>query len=244
MVDFEKVAMVVLRRLSGARSSGATLVHDHWGDNLYIERSIACADIDPAARAANSSATANPGMKPGARGCCSKAARRSPIATTGSISQRLAASTWTLHTAWWRFARDAWRRRASASRRRPGCRRRVWSQGPALSGRYADPQPRSALHLDHPVRWIEDRKRAVRWTPAHCRDHHYKLTAYADRHGRVLRHLHLLVAQAAADVGLWPQGPYQEANMAARTLPGPYTIANYRALNLYGRATNKVPPWP
>ena len=33
----------------------------------------------------------------------------------------------------------------------------------------------------------------------------------------------------AGAYGLWPQGPYQEANMAARCLPGPYTIANYRA---------------
>src|SRR5207248_3229540 len=39
--------------------------------------------------------------------------------------------------------------------------------------------------------------------------------------------------------GLWPQGPYQEASMAARALPGPYTIPNYRA-RFATVATNKA----
>src|SRR5205085_1785248 len=47
----------------------------------------------------------------------------------------------------------------------------------------------------------------------------------------------------AGAYGLWPQGPYQEANMAGRTLPGPYTIANYRA-RTYTVATNKSPLGP
>src|SRR5260370_25563097 len=40
-----------------------------------------------------------------------------------------------------------------------------------------------------------------------------------------------------------PQGPYQEASMAARCLPGPYTIADYRA-RAYTAATNKTPVGP
>ena len=43
--------------------------------------------------------------------------------------------------------------------------------------------------------------------------------------------------------GLWPQGPYQEANMAARSLPGPYAIPHYRA-RTYTVATNKAPLGP
>src|SRR5207249_11608538 len=43
--------------------------------------------------------------------------------------------------------------------------------------------------------------------------------------------------------GLWPQGPYQEANMAGRTLPGPYAIPHYRA-RTYTVATNKTPLGP
>ena len=47
----------------------------------------------------------------------------------------------------------------------------------------------------------------------------------------------------AGAYGMWPQGPYQEANMAARTLPGPYAIPHYRA-RTYTVATNKTPIGP
>src|SRR5207248_9565190 len=98
-----------------------------------------------------------------------------------------------------------------------------------------------ALELDHPVRWIEDRSENL-LTCAHTRDHHYKVTAYADRQGKVLGVDCEIIVDAGA-YGLWPQGPYQEANMAGRTLPGPYTIPNYRA-RTYTVATNKTPLGP
>src|SRR5436309_9874073 len=41
-----------------------------------------------------------------------------------------------------------------------------------------------ALELDHPVRWIEDRNEHL-LTTAHTRDHHYKVTAYADGQGHI-----------------------------------------------------------
>src|SRR5262249_37417480 len=74
------------------------------------------------------------------------------------------------------------------------------------------------------------------------RDHHYKATAYADRQGRILGVDVEIVVDAGA-YGLWPQGPYHEAGMSARTLPGPYTIPNYRA-RTYTVATNKTPLGP
>ena len=46
-----------------------------------------------------------------------------------------------------------------------------------------------------------------------------------------------------APTGYGRKGPYQEANMAARALPGPYKIANYRA-RYYTVATNKAPLGP
>jgi carbon-monoxide dehydrogenase large subunit len=98
-----------------------------------------------------------------------------------------------------------------------------------------------ALELDHPVRWVEDRNEHL-LTAAHARDHHYKLTAYADPEGRILGVDTEIIVDAGA-YGLWPQGPYQEANMAARTLPGPYMLANYRA-RTFTVATNKAPVGP
>ena len=44
-----------------------------------------------------------------------------------------------------------------------------------------------ALELDHPVRWIEERNEHL-LTSAHTRDHHYRVTAYADRQGKIPRH--------------------------------------------------------
>src|SRR6201999_2421428 len=90
--------------------------------------------------------------------------------------------------------------------------------------------------LDFPVRWIEDRSEHL-LTGAHCRDQHYKLTAYADKSGRLLGIDTEIIVDAGA-YGMWPQGPYQDANMAARTLPGPYTLTNYRA-RTFTVATNK-----
>jgi aerobic carbon-monoxide dehydrogenase large subunit len=98
-----------------------------------------------------------------------------------------------------------------------------------------------ALELDHPVRWVEDRGEHL-LTSAHTRDHHCKVTAYADQQGRILGVDAEIVVDAGA-YGLWPQGPYQEAAMAARNLPGPYTIPNYRAKH-YTVATNKAPLGP
>ena len=98
-----------------------------------------------------------------------------------------------------------------------------------------------ALELGHPVRWIEDRGEHL-LTAAHTRDHHYKATAYADRQGRLLGIDCEIIVDAGA-YGMWPQGPYSETNMAARCLPGPYAIANYRA-RTYTVATNKAPFGP
>jgi CO/xanthine dehydrogenase Mo-binding subunit len=95
-----------------------------------------------------------------------------------------------------------------------------------------------ALELDHPVRWIEERNEHL-LTSAHTRDHHYRVTAYADRQGKVLG-IDCEITVDAGAYGLWPQGPYQEANMAARSLPGPYAIPHYRA-RTYTVATNKAP---
>ena len=44
-----------------------------------------------------------------------------------------------------------------------------------------------ALELDHPVRWVEDRGEHF-LASTHTRDHHYRVTAYADARGRVAGH--------------------------------------------------------
>src|ERR1700726_700895 len=214
------------------------LVHDSWGDNLYLERDIEGGDIEAAARAAEITVTREYRMN-----------RQSgaPLEGRAVLAYRdyrldeivIYASAQTPHTI-----------RVALGEILDIEQRRLRVVAPDVGGGFG-PKARLypeeivltalALELDHPVRWIEQRNEHL-LTCAHSRDHHYRVTAYADRAGRVLGVDCEIIVDAGA-YGMWPQGPYQEANMAARTLPGPYTIANYRARTLTV-ATNKAPLGP
>ena len=93
-----------------------------------------------------------------------------------------------------------------------------------------------ARRLGHPVRWVEDRREALTGG-ANCREHHYELTAYADRDGRLLA----LDAAATVDAGAYSIYPFSaclEAAQVASILPGPYDFAAYRC-STWSVATNK-----
>jgi carbon-monoxide dehydrogenase large subunit len=95
--------------------------------------------------------------------------------------------------------------------------------------------------LDHPVRWIEDRGEHF-LSSTHSRDHHYKVAAYADAQGILLGVDAELIVDAGA-YSLWPNGPFLETGMAARNIPGPYNLKNWR-VKTYTVATNKAPVGP
>ena len=98
-----------------------------------------------------------------------------------------------------------------------------------------------ALEVDHPVRWVEDRGEHF-LASTHTRDHHYRVIAYADTRGRVLGIDVELIVDGGA-YAMWPNGPFLETGMAARNLPGPYNIRNYR-VKTHTVATNKSPIGP
>ena len=98
-----------------------------------------------------------------------------------------------------------------------------------------------ALAVDHPVRWVEDRREHF-LASTHTRDHHYSVAAYADKRGRILGIDVELIVDGGA-YAMWPNGPFLETGMAARNLPGPYNIRNYR-VKTYTVATNKSPIGP
>ena len=76
----------------------------------------------------------------------------------------------------------------------------------------------------------------------HARDHDYKITAYADARGVILAVDAELIVDAGA-YALWPNGPFLETGMAARNIPGPYNIRNWRVKS-FTVATNKAPIGP
>ena len=95
-----------------------------------------------------------------------------------------------------------------------------------------------ALTRKEAFRWLEDRREHLT-AGANARQHEYKITAYADRSGRLLG----LDAEVAIDCGaysVWPFSACLEAAQAGGTLPGPYDLQAYRC-RTYSVATNKPP---
>lgn len=98
-----------------------------------------------------------------------------------------------------------------------------------------------AMRLDHPVRWIEDRREHLT-AGANCREHHYIITGYADRDGK----LRGIECEATVDSGAYSSYPFSaclEAAQIASILPGPYDFPSYRC-RTWSVATNKCPILP
>ena len=236
IVEFEVLPAVV--DAPREMRASAALVHEQWADNLYLERAVEGGDIEAAARAAEITVTRRYRMN---RQSGAPLEGRAVLAYRDHRLDEVVvyASTQTPHTM-----------RVALAEILGIDERSIRVVAPDVGGGFG-PKARLypeeiilaalALKLDHPVRWVEDRSEHLQ-TAAHTRDHHYRVTAYADRHGKVLGVEADITVDAGA-YGMWPQGPYQEANMAARCLPGPYTIANYRA-RTYTVATNKTPFGP
>ncbi|MBM3487729.1 MAG: xanthine dehydrogenase family protein [Alphaproteobacteria bacterium] len=98
-----------------------------------------------------------------------------------------------------------------------------------------------ALRTRRPVRWIEDRVEHL-IADANCREHHYRISAYADRTGKILA----LEGEVTVDAGAYSVYPFTnglEAAMAIGNLPGPYHVPAYRG-KAYTVTTNKPPLAP
>jgi carbon-monoxide dehydrogenase large subunit len=92
-----------------------------------------------------------------------------------------------------------------------------------------------ALKRRHPVRWTEDRREHL-VAGANAREHHYFVTAYADKRGRLLG----LEAEVNVDVGAYSVWPFVclEGPQSGGNLPGAYVFDSYRC-RTYSVATNK-----
>ncbi|MBX3513381.1 MAG: xanthine dehydrogenase family protein [Xanthobacteraceae bacterium] len=97
-----------------------------------------------------------------------------------------------------------------------------------------------AMKRRHPVRWVEDRREHLT-SGANAREHHYVVTAYADKRGKLLA----LDAEITVDVGAYAVWPWVcfEGPQAGGNLPGAYIFGGYRC-QTYSMATNKPPLVP
>jgi carbon-monoxide dehydrogenase large subunit len=93
-----------------------------------------------------------------------------------------------------------------------------------------------ALKYRKPFRYIEDRREHL-VAGANSRQHHYNLTAYASKEGRLLA----LDAEVTIDGGAYSNWPFTiglEPGQATGNLPGPYDFRGYR-VKTHCVATNK-----
>ncbi|HMJ99838.1 MAG TPA: molybdopterin cofactor-binding domain-containing protein, partial [Reyranella sp.] len=95
--------------------------------------------------------------------------------------------------------------------------------------------------LGRPVRWLEDRYEQLS-AGANCREHHYVITAWADRAGKLLG----MECEATVDAGAYssyPFGACLEAAQVGSILPGPYVLPLLRCHTI-SACTNKPPILP
>jgi carbon-monoxide dehydrogenase large subunit len=98
-----------------------------------------------------------------------------------------------------------------------------------------------AMHLNRPVRWIEDRGEQLT-ANANCREHDYDITLYAERSGRLLA----IECDATVDSGAYSSYPFSaclEAAQVGSILPGPYRMDAFDC-RTWSVATNKPPILP
>ena len=212
-----------------ARAPDSPLVHEHWGDNVFLETFVDV-DIAKAFDAPIKVTRETPHRAPG----------MAPLEGRGVVA------------AWDHAARaaDGLHRRPDAAHHphrpvrmsRRSIRRQVRVVSPDVGGGFGYkgillPEEVClswlAMQRGHPVRWIEDRREHLT-ASANCREHHYVITAYADRDGT----LRGIDCEATVDSGAYSSYPFSaclEAAQVASILPGPYDFAGLSLPHLVGR---------
>ena len=219
-----------------ARGSDAPLVHEHWGDNVFLETNyevdIASA-LDAPIQVTREITTA--------RQCMSPLEGRGVVATFDHRLDQL-----TVYSA----AQMPHINRNGLAECLGMDQGRIRVVSPDVGGGFGHKGillPEEVclswltMQRGHPVRWIEDRREHLT-ASANCREHHYKITVYADRDGK----LRGIDCEATVDSGAYSSYPFSaclEAAQVASILPGPYVMPAYRC-RTFSVATNKCPILP
>jgi aerobic carbon-monoxide dehydrogenase large subunit len=234
-LDLEELSPVIDAQT--ARLAAGPLVHEEWGDNLFLTTTIE-ADLDPVIRAAPLVIEREYKM---ARQCMSPLEGKAVLANWDKRAGQLVVytSTQVPHLI-----------RTGLSDVLQMDQSQIRVIAPDVGGGFGykcvlQPEEVSvawlARHLGRPVRWVEDRREHLT-AGANTRQHHYTIKAYADKTGRLLA----LDAQITVDIGaysVWPFTACLEAAQAGGNLPGPYVLPAYRCTT-YSVATNKPPFTP
>ncbi|MEO1198595.1 MAG: xanthine dehydrogenase family protein molybdopterin-binding subunit [Pseudomonadota bacterium] len=215
-----------------AREVGAPLVHDAWGDNLFLTTQV---DGDMEAVKAQSAIVIEREYNT-ARQCMTPMEGKGVLAHWDGKDGQLVVHTSTQVPHLIRtgialcLQMDQGDVRVIAPDVGGGFGYKCVLQPEEVSVSWA------ARKAGRPIRWTEDRREHL-VAGANTRQHHYKLTAYADKRGKLLG----IDAEVTVDIGaysVWPFTACLEASQAGGNLPGPYALEAYRC-KTFSVATNK-----
>jgi len=234
-VQFEELPVIV-NMLQGQRSD-SPLVHEDWGDNIYLESSF---DGDLTEAKAAAAVTVTKEFRTN-RQCMAPLEGKGAVAYWDSRLEQLVVYTATQMP---HIVRTGLAECLNLEQAK------VRVIAPDVGGGFGykgilTPEEIClgwlAMHCGHPVRWIEDCREHLT-ANANCREHHYHVTAYADARGKILG----LEAEASVDAGAYSAYPFSaclEGAQVVSILPGPYVIPAYHC-KTYSVATNKAPILP
>jgi len=220
-----------------AMKPGAPLVHEHWGDNLYLTSAI---EVDFEAVKAKAAVAVTKQLRT-SRQVMSPIEGRGVVVQWDSRLGQLIVHTSTQQPHIVRsglaecLGLDEGQIRVVA----PDVGGGFGYKGILLPEEIA--LAWATRKIGAPLRWIEDRRESLT-ANANCREHHYVLTAYADAEGRLLA----LDCEATVDSGAYSAYPFSaclEGGQIASILPGVYDFPHYRC-RAYSVATNKPPILP
>ncbi len=233
--EFEELPVVT--DMLEARAANTPLVHEEWGDNIYLNTRLD-GDIDSVAEKAAISVTREIRT---ARQCVMPIEGRGVVAYWDARLEQLVVYS---------AAQMPHITRTGLSECLGLDHARIRVIAPDVGGGFGYkgvllPEEVClswlAMRLRHPVRWIEDRREHLT-ASANCREHHYVITAYADADGR----LQAIDAEATVDSGAYSAYPFSaclEAAQIGSILPGPYDFPVYRC-RTWSVASNKAPILP
>jgi carbon-monoxide dehydrogenase large subunit len=235
-VSIEFGELPAIHDMLEARRSGTGLLHEHWGDNIFLETFVDVnieAALDAPIKVTREIRTA--------RQCMAPIEGRGAVAAWDHRLGQL-----TLYTS----AQMPHINRTGLSECLGLDHGQVRVIAPDVGGGFGYKGILLAeevclgwlaIRLGHPVRWIEDRREHLT-ANANCREHHYIISAYADRNGK----LRGIDCEATVDSGAYSAYPFSaclEAAQVASILPGPYDFPSYRC-RTWSAATNKCPILP
>jgi aerobic carbon-monoxide dehydrogenase large subunit len=239
VVDYEALEPVV--DMLAARRAGTALVHEEWGDNVFIEFFQEGEDRGAIDRIADSAAIKVTREIRTARHCMLPIEGRGVIAYWDDRLNFLTviSATQMPHIVQRGVAECLGLSDGSVRVISPDVGGGFGYKG--LLCREEVVLAWLALNCGSPVRWLEDYREHLS-ANANCREHHYCITGYADREGRLLG----LDCSAHVDAGaysVYPTSSALEAAQVASLLPGPYDFRHYRCRSA-AVATNKCPILP